>query len=575
MGDFSIAELAQFLDDVRPTRLTVFALGHDGLAQFPSNIAKVAPGLQHDLPEIWRSLARDRKIEFALYVSTLRNDVLVRERTDWARIRPDGIPTGRIEPSSPYVQEWLKPFLTELIGRYDPDGFFFDGDYWAIGEAGGQLRTAAAARLLGVEGAIEDASIVDQRRATVASYSEYILALASFLDEQAKDLRCSVNLAFTFRHPTPPPKGLSLITSDLPPFFGPLDAWIETAVVLDEGQEREVVMPLFVEPEGGGRKYPKAPNQLIHEAAPLLAADESVHVYFPMALTGRIDTSYTASLNEMRAEIERMQLSATMKAPTFEPDVLCLADSEALQQSQDFGRLRGAMLSASIAGLNVGTAATARCEARLDRIRTLIVPDGRPLSSAGQAVIEKALELGVSVVGHDDPDFAERMVRANWHVDQQLVDDLRNVYGASVIVTQWSEIEIERHWSVFVRGLVGQDGGWRLFFWNSVERGEQLGRHVLNKGSGYAGHVRVQLPETMRLDRVWGYADQSVATAQSIEFELTGPFAVVEGSCTTAPAGSAPKKPQFLSKSWRMPPMFSFGRRLLKQFGLNTPKHSK
>ena len=492
-------------------------------------MSTVAPGLQHDLPEIWRGLARDRNVDFALYVSTLRNDVLTKERPDWERIRPDGIPTGRIEPSSPYVQEWLKPFLAELVERYDPDGFFFDGDYWAVGEAAGQFRSDAAMRLLGIAGAIESAPIADQRRATVASYSEYILALATFLDNQAKDLKCSVNLAFTFRHPIAPPKGLSLITSDLPPFFGPLDAWIETAVVLDEGQEREVVMPLFVEPEGGGRKYPKAPDQLVHEVAPLLAADESVHVYFPMALTGRIDTSYTASLNEMRAEIERLQLAATMTAPSFEPDVLCLADSEALQQSQDFARLRGAMLSASVAGLNVGTAATARCDARLAQIRTLIVPDGRPLSSAGQRVIEKALDLGVSVIGHDDPDFAARMIRANWDVDQDLVDRLLGAYEKSAVVTPWSGMKIERHWSVFVRGLLAPDGAWRLFFWNSVEKGEQLGRHVLNKGSGYAGGVRVQLPESLRTHRVWGYAEQSLATPQTIEFEITGPFAVIEG----------------------------------------------
>ncbi|WP_395651731.1 alpha-L-fucosidase [Brevundimonas sp.] len=529
LPDLNVDELAQFLDDVRPTRLTVFALGHDGLAQYPSSIAKVAPGLRYDLPELWRKLARERGIDYALYASTLRNDILVRERPDWERQRMDGVLSGRIDHASPYVDEWLKPFLTELLDRYDPDGFFFDGDYWAVGEGKNEHRRLAGQRLMGWAGPVDAESVADQRKLTVETYGEYIENLASFLHQRPRELKCSVNLAFTFRHPIPPPKGLSLITSDLPPFFGPLDAWIETAVVLDPGQEREVVMPLFVEPEGGGRKYPKAPDQLVHEVSPLLAADESVHVYFPMTLEGRIDTSYTASLNEMRAEIERLQLAATMTAPVFEPDVLCLADSEALQQSQDFARLRGAMLGASVAGLNVGAAATARCAARLERVRTLIVPDGKALSSAGQRVIEKALDLGVSVIGHDDPDFAARMIRANWDVDQDLVDRLLGAYGKSGIVTPWSGMKIERHWSVFVRGLLAPDGAWRLFFWNSVEKGEQLGRHVLNKGSGYAGRVRVQLPESLRTHRVWGYADQSLATPQTIEFELTGPFAVIEG----------------------------------------------
>ncbi|WP_330085172.1 alpha-L-fucosidase [Methylocystis iwaonis] len=517
----SLFEMEKFIDNMRPSRLTVFAIGHDGLAQYPSALAKIAPGLAYDLPAMWFNVARARNISCALYVSTLRNDVLLNEKPDWERPHPSGQLTKFIDHASPYFVSWLKPIIAELYERYKPDGFFFDGDYWAVGESHGPYRMALA-----TEGN-RPFSVAQNRQVTVNSYKEYLTGLGKVLSELDPDMKCSVNLAFTFRHPIRPPVGLKLITSDLPPFFGALDSWIETGVVLDAFQEREVVVPLFAEPEGGGRKFAKGKNQLVHEVAPLFAQDEAIHVYFPMSVDGQIDNTYVSELNAMRAEID--EVYQPDREWSIDPDVLCLAESDVLQATQNFAALRGSFLAASVAGLNVGIVSTDRCANRLSRARILILPDGATLSASGGEIVDRAVASGVEIVGPGIDGFKDLMVKANWEVDGSLVALLSARYQAGRQNTIWSALHVEGHWAVFRRGLVSPSGGWRLFLWNSIEKGEALGRHVLYDGAGTGGTVTVMLSPPHKIQRIQGYCRNVRIAEHEAELRIDGAFVVVEG----------------------------------------------
>ncbi|WP_156394294.1 alpha-L-fucosidase [Methylobacterium sp. Leaf94] len=532
LPDFAASDIEQFIDSVRPSRLTVFAIGHDGLAQYPSNLAKVAPGLPFDLVGFWRDVARKRGIAFGIYVSTLRNDVLLTEQPAWVRYRLDGATSGKIDHTSPYLAKWLKPVLSEIYKKYKPDSFFFDGDYWAVGESISEPRARAAQLRWPTRGetALSTLSPEEHRLLTVETYTAYLRELGTFLRKLDKRLLSSVNLAFTFRHPTAPPIGLNLVTSDLPPFYGALEAWIETAVLLRADIRRDLVVPLYAEPEGGGRKYPKSVPQLIHETAPIVAHGDPVHVYFPMSRRGRIDQAYVGSLNEMRARIEGDEQHTTQTDLQSDFDVLCLSDSDAMQRSQDFSSVRGAFLAASAAGLNVGVASTQRCADHLARMRLLIIPSGQALSAEAIRLVEAAEAAGVVILGPDLPGFKKRMVSSNWSIDQQTMDLVADAYHASPKSTLWSDVDLERPWTTFARGLTASDGSWRLFLWNGVKNGFDMGRHVRDEGAGFAGPHRVSVPGEFHIGNVWGHISALERTDRSVSFHLNGAFAVVEGT---------------------------------------------
>lgn len=531
LPNLTIEGLEAFIKAVRPSRLTVFAIGHDGLAQYPTELVKVAPNLRLDLVGLWREVARRNGVQFAIYVSTLRNDTLVSQHRQWERTRLDGQPAGKIDHTSPYLEQWLKPVLTELYARYKPDGFFFDGDYWAVGESIGEFRALAARSKWPSRGedALSTLSPAEHRLLTVETYRSYLSALGEHLMSLDGGMESSVNLAFTFRHPTSPPPGLKLVTSDLPPFYGALEAWIETSVVLPQGSHRDLVVPLYAEPEGGGRKYPKTVEQVIHEAAPLIANSENFHVYFPMSRNGEIDQTYVGCLNEVRGRLEDLQKAAGKTHLEVDYDVLCLSDSDTLLRSQDFSYLRGAFMAASAAGLNVGIGATDRCLERLRRLRLIVLPTGRPESEAAKALVSAAISHGVSIVGPFEPDFAEMMLGANWTIDDRTTSLLLEAYRRSSKATLWSALSIRRPTSTFVRGAVDSDGGWRLFLWNGLQVGAGLGRHVVTRGAGYAGRHKVILNAPLNLKRVWGQARVLHQSRTEVELDLVGAFASLEG----------------------------------------------
>ncbi|WP_375464392.1 alpha-L-fucosidase [uncultured Methylobacterium sp.] len=534
LPDLRVEEMEKFVDSVRPTRLTVFAVGHDGLAQYPSKVAKIAPDLAVDLVGLWQGIARSRKISFGIYVSTLRNDVLLEAHPSWIRMRLDGMTSGKIDHASPFLEEWLKPVLKELYDRYRPDSFFFDGDYWAVGESTSiwRCKKAVAARPDCDMNAFSAMNAREHRLLTVDTYSEYNQSLGKFLHSLDEKLLSSINLAFTFRHPTSPPIGLNLVTSDLPPFYGALEAWIETAVRLRSNTNRDLVVPLYAEPEGGGRKYPKNVQQLIHEIAPLIANDDPIHVYFPMSRLGSIDQTYVGKLNELRSIVEDEERKSDQPALTADYDVICLSDSQALQLSQDFSCVRGAYLAASAAGLNVGITSTERYLEDFQRTRLLILPAGRAESPEAHSCVAAAIEAGITVLGPSEIDFENRMIRSNWDLSSETISLLGNAYTMSRNPTLWSNLRVTRPWTTFVRGFVAVDESRRLFLWNGIKSGSNMGRHVRDEGAGLAGHHNVRLPIGHSITKIWGQVSHVIQLSGEAAFNLNGAFAVVEFEAT-------------------------------------------
>ena len=518
LPDLDRTALRRFLTDISPNRLTAFAYGHDGWAQYPSALNESPPSMPVDLVNLWRELALETGCVFAIYVSTLINHRLLRKEPTWERTGLENNPTRRLDHTSPFLDAWLKPVLIELIDRYHPEGFFFDGDYWTVGESLSAIRVPAAQRLFAhFQGDLSSLTPDEHRRLTLQTYGAYLADLAAFLLPRAP--KSCVNLAFSLRHPADRPPGLELTTSDLPPFFAVLDCWFETAVLQGGSGEREVLVPLFVEPEGGGRKYTKTLLQVVQEIAPIIAMNEALHVYFPMNVQGRLDTSYLSLLQAVKTEVHRVAPHAFENRCKFEPDVICLADAEALERSQDFAQLRGAALLAAAAGMNFCIANPSRCLNILSSARLLLAP--LTISSSARACLDQARACGVHVVQDDYADVNRSITRARLEALKE-----EYCYGSQ---SWFSRFTIHRPPCAFVRAFRDDPDRWRLFIFNSCEVGSNLGRHVMSDGAGFAGHIGIDLPPNYMCDRVEGYVEGLHTGDRRVAFDLVGAFAIVEG----------------------------------------------
>ncbi len=126
---------------LQPGYLIVYAKGHGGYTTFPSRLKTEHPMLAKDMPAFFREITRETGVRLILYYSGLVDGVAGTRHPGW-RMRShaneptrafDGLttlaPFHNICPQSSYFDKWVRVHLEEMIGRYDPDGIWVDGDW--------------------------------------------------------------------------------------------------------------------------------------------------------------------------------------------------------------------------------------------------------------------------------------------------------------------------------------------------------------------------------------------------------------------------------------------------------------
>ena len=310
------ASIRSMLDTVRPLRVIVFAVGHDGHAQYPSRFfppqqpSPAYPLLKspgQDLMQIWREETTRTGTGMFIYVSTLRNDALTASRPEWLRIFGNGQRATVIDHNSGYLDEILLPGLQELIDRYQPDGFFLDADYWTLHESWhpASIDAFKAETGLPVPKDFASPSYPDFVRHTYTSYrNRYVQRLADFFSAQPRRLDWSINAAFTVRDPTPVPDRYGTVTIDLP-FFALGEAWIESLFSQRLDGEAEIVYPLFAQSEGATTFQYKGQAQLRQELAVAVANRSLMSFYLPLEPDGTIPLARIAPAIAVYDEYER------------------------------------------------------------------------------------------------------------------------------------------------------------------------------------------------------------------------------------------------------------------------------
>jgi len=287
------------LEHVRPERVVVFAVGHDGHAQYPSKFfpeQKASPGFPllqgptQDLLQIWREETARTRTGMIVYVSTLRNDALQDSHPEYFRIFGNGVRATVIDHNSAYADEVLLPGLQEIIDRYNPDGFFLDGDYWTAHESWNPASTAGFVKETGLPVPTDypQASYPPFVKYTYDSYRrDYVGKLEAFFDRQKRPLNWSINAAFTVRDPSPEPANYGTVAVDLP-FFALGEAYIESLFSQRLKGGAEIVYPLFAQSEGAAPYQYKSKAQLKQELAVAVVNRSLVSFYLPLGYDGTI-----------------------------------------------------------------------------------------------------------------------------------------------------------------------------------------------------------------------------------------------------------------------------------------------
>ena len=135
------ANVLPVLRDLQPGCLIIYAKGHSGTTSFPSALKTEHVMLGRDMGQAFREYTRQTGTRLFFYYSGQIDGIAGVRHPEWHMKGKDGksleyfgnfntfIAYGNC-PLSGYFDEWVAVHLRELITRYDPDGFWVDGD-WA------------------------------------------------------------------------------------------------------------------------------------------------------------------------------------------------------------------------------------------------------------------------------------------------------------------------------------------------------------------------------------------------------------------------------------------------------------
>ncbi len=121
--------------------------GHAGYTSWYSKTpgASVSPGVKRDALKGWRAATRELGLPLHCHYSGIWDAAAGAKHADWCIVGKDGQPRGggfgasagqprneRMCPRSPYLDQLMIPQMLELIDRYGVDGFWVDGEIWAV-----------------------------------------------------------------------------------------------------------------------------------------------------------------------------------------------------------------------------------------------------------------------------------------------------------------------------------------------------------------------------------------------------------------------------------------------------------
>lgn len=126
-------QIREYIRSVRPDRMQIHTIGCFGYAAYRSAIAPVVPGLVGDPLATWKQVCEEEGVKLGFYVATYACDH-PEGLLHWRERDSDGNPKKQHYCyNSAWTTEYLIPILYELIDRYQPGHFWFDGT-WQQGQ---------------------------------------------------------------------------------------------------------------------------------------------------------------------------------------------------------------------------------------------------------------------------------------------------------------------------------------------------------------------------------------------------------------------------------------------------------
>ncbi len=287
------ADLGPMLELMGPDFVQTDCKGHPGYTSWFSQVpeASVSPGVVKDALLQWRAATRRLGLPLHCHYSGIWDIAAGKRHPDWSVVTAAGQPAGaptpeKMCPRSPYLERLMIPQMLELIDRYGVDGFWVDGDLWAVEPCYCErCRAAFTARTGLAQPPTEptDPAWPVWWNFTRESFEEYVTRYCDAVHAHKPGVLVCSNWLQTFKNPGEPKVPTDWISGDNAWVWGLDGSRCEARFLATRGKPWDIMLWAFYCSHGmGAAESPwvaKPVEMLEQEAAVLLAFGGNVQVY--------------------------------------------------------------------------------------------------------------------------------------------------------------------------------------------------------------------------------------------------------------------------------------------------------
>jgi len=272
--------------------------GHAGYTSWHSQTpgASVSPGVRRDALRGWREATQQLGLPLHCHYSGIWDSAAGAKHPGWTRdLGPRGDrrspgawgprPRDTMCPRGPYVRKLMIPQMLELIDRYQVDGFWVDGEIWAVEPCYCARCRQAFQKATGItEPPTEtsDPNWIAWMNFTRESFEEYVTRYAEAVHQHKPGVLVCSNWLQTLRHPGEPKVPTDWISGDNVWAFGLDWSRCEARFLSTRGKPWDIMIWSFYKSGDMESPIPWCPKpvQMIQqEAAVVVALGGNVMVY--------------------------------------------------------------------------------------------------------------------------------------------------------------------------------------------------------------------------------------------------------------------------------------------------------
>ena len=380
--------------------------GHPGLTSWFSKTpgASVGPGVVKDALEGWRRRRRHSACRFTATIpasmtgppapSTPNGASVAGRQARRRRLLGTAAQTGdRMCPRSAYLDELMIPQMLELIDRYGVDGFWIDGDLWAVEPCYCERCRAAFTQKTGIAEppkGPDDPNWAAWWNFTRESFEEYVTRYCDAVHRHKPGVLVCSNWLQTFRHPGEPKVPTDWISGDNTWVWGLDGSRCEARFISTRGKPWDIMLWCFYSPHGqfGRPDWQMKPVEMLQqEAAVMVAFGGNVQTCeYPGGLrTGQLIPWRLKRIGEVAEFVKRRRACARTrrrfrKSPCCTPSTMPERATSGNLMWVDVAPVQGAVFSLLECHYGVDILDEWALAPRLARFPVVVVPEQDRLS---------------------------------------------------------------------------------------------------------------------------------------------------------------------------------------------------